>query len=57
MFSSCGIDRVPHWMNEKVSGWEWLRREEEKREAEKTRNQQLARKNEFEAHKRGYKRG
>lgn len=50
MFNSCGIDRVPHWMNEKVSGWEWLRQKEVK-------VQQLARRNEFESSKRGYKRG
>ena len=34
MFNSCGIERIPHWMTEKIADWEWLRQRE-------ARNQQL----------------
>lgn len=50
MFNSCGIERIPHWMTEKISDWEWLRQRE-------ARVQQISRRNEFESSKRGYKRG
>lgn len=45
MCSSVGMDRVPHWLTEKVAEWEWLRQRDAKR-------QELARRNEFEAHKK-----
>lgn len=51
MYASCGYERVPHWMMEKVSSWEWLRIRDAKRQVE------LERMIEFEMHKKNRKRG
>lgn len=51
MYASCGHERVPHWIMEKVSSWEWLRVRDAKRQAE------LERMMEFEMHKKNRKRG
>ena len=51
MYAACGYERVPHWMMEKVSSWEWLRVKDAKRQKE------LERMTECEAYKKSRKRG
>lgn len=51
LYSACGYDRVPHWMMEKVTEWEWLRQKDAKRK------KALERRNEFETFKKNRKRG
>lgn len=55
MYNNCGIEKVPHWMTEKVAMWEGVRKREEERARQ---NDKLIRMKEFEEYKKNrYKRG